>query len=278
VVDDIQYITDSQYQYWLEGEPQSLSVTRVHGKAAIDVALARYNQHHMLTDQSPRHVIRAGGAIVVPVGAHTHSLVNAITALNLAKDNIHEFLNQRIELANGEVGESRFDRHQKKQFVEQAIGKATQLMQLYRHIPLITKPVRSISYSWLTKDVTELLSPEEFVARYQDSSLPTLSKQIIDEHIALIVQGRAQFDAFQRYKVQQAANMATITYTDNTRSKMHVSLPLVLCGNEAGDDIVIHPMKDYHPDMAKARNKLKATKRYTRHSLGLDKIIGLRYR
>lgn len=224
-----------------------LAITHATNADAIPPLLDSYTQLMRRATTSSLFAKRFAGFIVVDP---MHPCVQLIAKINALKDDIAACVRDIRHDQDGQPHLSQAGRvkhyrnhQQKHEFIHKAIPDVI-TAQCYRHIPVLTQPVRRISYYWATKHahksltyeqaiqhITNYLGLMEMHARIE----PTLAElaHVADQHLYVP-------------RLQTNAVMATVNFADGTRKNIHSTVPLVIA-TEQLSPIQYRPLAEHTP-------------------------------
>lgn len=268
---DIEPVAMGKEQQWRE-RSYRLAVSEHHGREAIEKACALYGKHTRALGQSHYFSLRKGGIIVIPAGRVGAKVAGLIARINQTKDDIKALIAQTFHT-----------QHQRAKFVDETLGDDIRTLQVYRHIPLMTQPIRSCSFHWLNKDVSQRLSPEDFLEYWQADRVNQLSPMqqgIVTDLSQQIRQGNSPYPAYEYIKVQKAA-LTCLLSGQSKQTTRHVTMPIVLVKDDLDTALNVQTPSDYVPPSEGMSHRLdkeciSISKQKGREDIGLRSFYGCR--
>lgn len=234
----------------------SLNVDEDFGRSAILKSLRAWRNDKVANDSSTKYVKRYAGFVI----SNSESMLSIVDKINDVKDAIKHCVQDAHEIPQSIVKDGQViqttkivhgrNAQEKHDFIHQ-VAPRTMTLQLYRHIPVYTKPVVSISYYWTVKSVPKRLDKQgaiDYLKRKYDNALNVDALKV---KIADIEQ--CPFEDFEIPKVQKAALIASIWDGKRTRN-MQCTTPVIIT-NPVNDTIKHNHVKPFIPQERSVTSK-----------------------
>lgn len=257
----------------MESKQLSSPIKHYKGQKAVAAALRAWKHYTVGDDCSTKYVKRYAGFVILK----DMEALRIITEINQLKDEIKSCVQDakevfEIEMVEGKPvervrtvhGRSTYLKHK---FIHE-VAPRIMTLQLYRHIPVITRPIEGISFYWANKSVHRSFNKQEasdFFKRKFDEALQndTLQRRLSDVE-------NSEFDYFEINKVQHAALMASL-YGNSKKHNLQSTTPMVLTNADIGinyKDLKSYDLESKEPVVK--RNFRKICDRW--HMYGVEKI------
>lgn len=215
---------------------EKISVSLVSGSKAFNLALPSFSMFEKGIGDSGKSVFRLPGYLVVNGSAvQRNDLYNNITRINAFKDAFKAQVQS-------------YSKNPKMKYdLVHGLFKNVITVQIYRHIPLVTKDVEYINFSWTNKYITYKTSIQELLILLERhrKRIPKRNNaedwnRIIDQDISII--RSLPRNTTLRFKRASKPNTRVDTVSNKITKPIISNIPLILFQTETP---IVSDLQDY---------------------------------